>query len=119
MIKKSVSDIPFFLAGDKTHLQEVIHPKNDQVQLGYSLARAYVEVGTSSLPHSLAESELYYFLQGNGELFIEDEKHVIQRGDVVLVPSGAKQYVRNTGTNKLEFLCIVSPPWTPEGEEIC
>jgi len=119
MIKKSISTLPFFLAGDKTHLQEVIHPKNDQVNLGYSLARAYIKVGESSLPHSLAQSELYYILEGKGKLFIEGEEHNIQAGDVVLVPAHAKQYVQNTGTNKLEFLCIVSPPWTAEGEDIC
>jgi len=84
MIKKSTLDLSFFVAGDKTHLQEVIHPKNDNVNLPYSLAKAYLEVGAASLPHSLEQAELYYFLKGEGEIFVEDQKQVIKEGELYL-----------------------------------
>ncbi len=118
MIFKKLKDIPEFLAGDHTHLKEVIHPSNDNLELGYSLAYAYLKVGEQSLPHQLSHSETYFFLEGNGEIIINDNKQIIETGDTVLVPPHAMQYVINKGNTELRFLCIVSPPWSPETEEI-
>ena len=118
MIKKILAQIPEFLAGDKTILKEVFHPKNDEVDINYSLAKAYIKKGEQSLPHHLAQSELYLFLKGEGKIFINKESTTVQKGTVIYVPPKATQYVVNTGQESLEFLCIVYPPWTAEGEEI-
>lgn len=118
MIHKKLKDIPEFIAGDLTHLKEVLHPNNDPLQLGFSLAHAYLKSGESSLPHRLSHSETYYFLDGKGEIFVDNRKQIVEYGDIVFVPAFSEQYVKNTGANKLIFLCIVSPPWTPESETI-
>ncbi len=112
MLLKSIKKILSFEANDKTAIREIIHPKNDRVPLNYSMAHASLDIGKSSLPHCLAnQSEVYVFLEGEGTIFIEDEKRKIKKGDVVLVPKGANQHVENQGNKLLEFLCIVSPPW--------
>ncbi len=118
MIYKKLKEIPEFLAGDHTHLKEVLHPSNDNLELGYSLAHAYLNKGEQSLPHQLFHSETYYFLEGQGEIFINDEKQEVEKGDLVYVPPHANQYVKNTGKSRLSFLCIVSPPWSPESETV-
>ena len=69
-IKKKLVEIPEFLAGDKTHLKEVLHPKNDNLDLGFSLAHAIIKKGESSLPHQLLHSETYFFLNGKGQMFL-------------------------------------------------
>lgn len=118
-MKKSLSDIAEFLAGDHTILKEVFHPKNDPVDLPYSLAYAKIEIGKKSLPHRLVKSEeLYYFLEGKGAIHINGEKQTIQKADIVLVPKNANQFVENLGDCDLEFLCIVSPPWNESEEEV-
>lgn len=119
MLVKSISDLIAFEAGDKTRLIEVLHPKNDAISLGYSLAHASLEVGETSLPHVLeACSEVYYILAGKGRLVIGEEARVLQAGDVAYVPKGVTQYIENQGDTRLEFLCIVSPAWFPEQEQI-
>ena len=106
-MKKSLSDIAAFLAGDHTILKEVIHPKNDGIDLPYSLAYAKIEVGKKSLPHRLTKSEeLYYFLEGEGKITIEDKSYSVKKADVVLVPKNANQFVENKGNCDLEFLCF-------------
>lgn len=108
-----------FIAGDKTSLIEVLHPKNDAINIGYSLAHASLEVGTASLPHVLkTSSESYYFLKGEGQIIVDEEKQSVKAGDLIYVPEGATQFVENTGNERLVFLCIVSPAWYPEQEEI-
>ncbi len=118
MFKKTLSDIPSFIAGDKTIIKEFVHPKNDAVDVNYSLAHAIVEVGQASEPHILTKSsELYVILEGKGELFIENESAILRGGDAALVPAGARQWIRNVGDVALVFYVIVSPPWS-EAEEI-
>ena len=118
MIYKKLKDIPEFLAGDHTHLKEVLHPSNDQLALTFSLAHAYLSVGENSLPHQLSHSETYYILAGLGEIYIDGKMQTIEKGDIIYVPENAEQYVKNKGEVDLAFLCIVSPPWSPETEII-
>ena len=118
MFKKSLSDIPSFIAGDKTIIKEFVHPKNDAVAINYSLAHAVVEIGQASEPHILLKSsELYVILAGEGELFIGDESAILRGGETALVPAGALQWIRNVGDVPLAFYVIVSPPWD-EGQEV-
>ncbi len=117
MLIKTIQNIVAFEANDKTTIREILHPKNDHIQLGYSLAHGSLPAGQSSLPHCLAgQSEVYVFLRGKGKIVIGDEQRNISEGDVVYVPTGARQYVENQGDEPLEFLCIVSPPWKEEDD---
>jgi mannose-6-phosphate isomerase-like protein (cupin superfamily) len=110
---------PLFTAGDKTMLRELFHPKNDGLDLGYSIAHAYIERGCASIPHRLTvNSEVYYFIKGVGKFFLNEEVLEVEAGDLVIVPANAWQWVENAGETNLEFLCIVSPPWSSEQEEV-
>ena len=119
MLKKSLKNISTFIAGDKTIIQEFIHPKNDGVDVQYSLAHAIVEVGKSSEPHILHQSsELYVILEGESILHVGEEAEILRGGDAALVPAGALQWIENIGNVNLKFYVIVSPPWRAEEEEI-
>lgn len=119
MFKKSLKNIPSFIAGDKTIIQEFVHPKNDTVDVSYSLAHAVVKVGEASEPHILkANSELYVILKGKGEIYIGEERAILRGGDTALVPKGVIQWIKNIGKTDLKFYVIVSPPWSAEEEEV-
>jgi mannose-6-phosphate isomerase-like protein (cupin superfamily) len=49
-------------------------------------------------------------------MHIGDESSPIRPGEIVLIPPGATQYIRNTGTSDLVFLCVVSPKWHADDE---
>jgi mannose-6-phosphate isomerase-like protein (cupin superfamily) len=119
MMKKSIAEIPSFSAGDETIIKEVLHPKNDGIALGYSLAHAELPPGQASLPHRLLQrSETYILLEGQGEAFIDGQSYHLSAGEVLYIPPAAEQYIRNTGSGPLRFLCIVDPPWSKETEEV-
>lgn len=118
MLIKNTRAVPPFIAGDKTVIRELLHPKNETVDINYSVAHASVLVGEASLPHSLNSSEVYYILQGRGEVYIDDASKPVQVGDIVFIPPKATQYIKNTGTEVLSFLCIVEPFWTADSEHI-
>lgn len=119
MIVKSINEVRVFTAGDRTQIREVLHPKNDKIDLPYSLAKASLEKGQQSDPHILgASSELYIIEKGCGRAFVGDQVVDVKPGDIVLIPAGVRQYIQNLGEERLEFLCVVAPPWSKEDEVI-
>lgn len=113
-----MSDCREFLAGDHTILRELLHPAKASAAVGYSLAHGKLNAGARSKRHRLASSEVYYFLAGNGRFAIGHETATVGPGTMIYVPAGAIQWVENTGTAVLEFLCIVDPAWRVKDEEV-
>jgi mannose-6-phosphate isomerase-like protein (cupin superfamily) len=106
------------IAGDETVLRELLHPDKADLQIGYSLAHAVVKPGRTTLPHRLKTSEVYYILEGQGMMHIDEERSPVRAGQAVYIPPRAVQYIENTGSTELKFLCIVDPAWRKEDEEI-
>lgn len=107
------------VAGDQTRLRELLHPDREYHFDGrHSLAHAVLGAGLSSTPHRLISTEVYYILSGSGEMHIDTESARVEPGDAVTIPPEAVQWIANTGTVPLEFLCIVDPAWRAEDEEI-
>lgn len=119
MFIKSVQEGSYFQAFDHTTLCEFIHPAREGIDLPYSIAHAVLKPGMSSLPHLLKESsEVYFILEGQGEMHIDNEKATVIQGQAVYIPPGSKQYIQNTGTDDLKFLGIVYPMWRKEDEVV-
>jgi mannose-6-phosphate isomerase-like protein (cupin superfamily) len=106
------------VAGDETILRELLHPDREDLEIRYSLAHAIVKPGQSSLPHKLRTPEVYYILEGQGIMRVDDESEEVRSGQAVYIPPNSTQCIKNTGTSDLKFLCIVDPAWRPEDEEV-
>ena len=113
-----VLDCPEFIAGDNTILREILHPDKKELDIRYSLAHARVKPGKTSFRHALKTSEIYYILEGQGEMFINDEKQVVTPGDTVNIPTHAIQCITNISKIDIVFLCVVDPAWQVEDEII-
>ena len=112
---------PYFQAGDHSLLCELLHPDREEtpLEMGFSLAQAIVKPGRGTQPHKLKTStEIFYILQGEGVIHIEQESAPVSRGQVVYISPDARQFIRNTGQSDLIFLCLVYPPWKKEDEVI-
>ena len=109
-------DYPEFLAGDATHLREILHPDKMDIALRYSLAHAVVKPGETSFKHALKTSEIYIILEGKGRMVIDEEAQEVTKGHVVYIPPNAIQCIENIGTGDLIFYCIVDPAWREEDE---
>ena len=116
MIIKALQSCAEFIAGDDTILREILHPDKEKLELRYSLAHAVLKPGKTSYPHQLKTSEGYYILEGEGIMHIEDENSKVFPGNTVYIPPDSKQYIHNSGTIDLKFICIVDPAWKKEDE---
>jgi mannose-6-phosphate isomerase-like protein (cupin superfamily) len=105
---------------DRSVLCELLHPDKtpEAGDLACSIAHAIVPSGETTLPHTLQKStEIYVILEGFGVITIDQESSPVRPGDIVMIPPGAVQHIRNTGTGDLVFLCVVSPKWQA-GDEV-
>ncbi len=121
MIVKKLKDLKEIVALDDTIVREMLNPKHDAIplHLGYSLAHATLLPKKTSLPHRFkTASEVYYILEGEGMMHIDDETERVGPGDTIYIPPKAVQFIENIGDSNLEFLCIVFPEWQPDAEEL-
>ena len=118
MLIKDLQACPEMIAGDNSILREVLHPKNEKIEMRCSLAYAIVKPGSSSYRHKMKSVEVYYILEGTGKMYIDDESEIVQANQAIYIPPHAEQYIENIGNTDLKFLCIVDPAWNAEDEEI-
>jgi quercetin dioxygenase-like cupin family protein len=55
------------------------------------------------------QEQVYYVLDGEGILTLDDERHLMRRHDYVYVPPGVRHSFTNNGTEGLVFLVITTP----------
>jgi mannose-6-phosphate isomerase-like protein (cupin superfamily) len=118
MFIRDISRSQEIVAGDNCLLKELLNPLQDDLELRYSLAVGRVQPGGETFLHRLKNSEVYFFLKGTAEIYIDDDIGVVGAGQVVYVPPGASQRVKNVGEDELLFACIVDPAWQESDEEI-
>lgn len=106
------------IVGDNSVLRELLNPSKEKIAIRYSLTHAVVKPGEITLAHRLKSSEVYYILEGEGEMYIAEEKVKVSAGQVIYIPPDSVQRIKNIGTNDLVFLCIVDPAWRPEDERV-
>lgn len=118
MFIKDFKNCEEFIAGDNTILRELLHSSKANLEINYSIAIAILKPGKISHPHRLKSCEVYYILEGEGIMHIDDESAKVHSGQVIYIPRHSKQCIKNTGAKDLKFLCIVEPAWKKEDEEI-
>ena len=118
MLVKYLKDCKEFIAGDGSILREILNPEKTDISVGYSLAHAKVKTGQKTEPHRLKSSEVYYVTTGQGLMHINQKSFEVGPECAIYIPPNAVQYIENTGTSDLKFLCIVDPAWRQEDEEV-
>lgn len=75
-----------------------------------SIARTRVESGMTTQQHALSVHEIYVIEEGAGTMYLGDQPPFeVGPGDVVTIPAGAPQSIKNTGKTDLVFTCVCTP----------
>jgi mannose-6-phosphate isomerase-like protein (cupin superfamily) len=115
---RRLEDCEVAVAGDGSILRELLHPEKMDLEIGYSLAHAKVGAGRRTKSHKLNSSEVYYIIEGQGLMHVDEETFEVNPDCVVYIPPGSRQYIENIRDSDLRFLCVVEPAWRKEDEEI-
>ena len=115
---KENSEIKQIKGEEGTEIKQYFNPHNTSNKISYSLAQFLLESGKKTKLHKIKSSEIYYILEGEGKLKIDDEIFRIKKDDSAYVPPNSKQFIENIGSKYLRFLCIVEPAWKAEDDKI-
>ncbi len=110
------SEIKSVQGDEGTKIKQYFHPHNTLNGINYSIARFTLEPGKKSKLHKMDSSEIYYILEGSGDLKINEETHHLEKDDSAYVTPNSKQFIENTGEGICRFLCIVEPAWKADDE---
>jgi mannose-6-phosphate isomerase-like protein (cupin superfamily) len=103
----SRDDLRAFTTKDGSEIREFHHTS------AQSLAEASLAPGQSTQRHHHAASEeIYFVLEGEGELEIDGERRRVGPGDAALIPAGAWHEI--VATSPLRFLCCCAPPYSDD-----
>jgi quercetin dioxygenase-like cupin family protein len=83
---------------------ENVGTKRIDFRISHYAPAAYVAEHT----HKIQE-QIYYVLDGEGILTLDDERHLMRANDYVYVPPGVRHSFTNTGISGLVFLVITTP----------
>lgn len=105
----NLANVPAFTTKDGSEIRELLAHRNSCIQK-QSLAEARVQPGGQTMPHyhPLTE-EIYYILEGAGQLTITGETREVGPGDAIAIPPGAVHTIYNPGPETLKFLCCCAP----------
>jgi mannose-6-phosphate isomerase-like protein (cupin superfamily) len=113
MIRNHVNTFSY-ATKDKSTIWELFHPGSSPVQ-GFSTAEALVEPGQATEAHMHERSqEIYYIIEGEGEMRLGAETFALKRYDSVLIPPHTPHCIKSTGTAGLRMLCICCPAYSHE-----
>jgi len=108
-----------FATKDSSIIREILAPQNSDTER-QSLAEATLQPGAQTEAHSHPNTEeLYYLLQGEALMAVEQEQRRVGAGDAIVIPPGRRHQIRNTGTTDLVFLCCCVPAYTDADTRMC
>jgi mannose-6-phosphate isomerase-like protein (cupin superfamily) len=102
-----------YFSGEGCYINELFNEVNHS---GGSIAKATVKPEMITENHLLSDTdEWYYILEGIGEMYLNGQSiGEVKRGETVHIPQNTPQYIKNTGTEDLVFLCFCTPAFKME-----
>jgi mannose-6-phosphate isomerase-like protein (cupin superfamily) len=103
-----------FTTADGSTIRSLLDRSNAPVA-NQSLAEATIGPGEATDRHYHRDSEeLYYLVEGSGEIEVDGERAAVAAGDAILIPPGAWHQIRADVGTSLRLLCACAPPYRDE-----
>jgi mannose-6-phosphate isomerase-like protein (cupin superfamily) len=102
-----------FLTAERCFILETYNTSNDET---LSIARARVPPDVTTALHTVeGTTERYIIAEGRGRVEVgEMPSAEVGPGDVVVIPPGTRQRIRNLGSTDLIFYCVCTPRFRAE-----
>jgi mannose-6-phosphate isomerase-like protein (cupin superfamily) len=113
VIVRSLEAAEPFTTADGSTIRELLGLPTAPVR-NQSLAEATLAGGQATERHYHAEAEeIYYVVEGSGEMELDGERRPVGIGDAVLIPPGARHQIR-ADADGVRFLCCCAPAYRHE-----
>ncbi len=96
-------------------LAEMVLDSRILKELGF-FAIAILPPGNEIEPHRDVMEEIYFILEGEGEMRVDDERRKVGSGSAIWVPTGSLHGLINTGEEHCVIIVVASrPDFKPDG----
>ncbi len=82
----------------------------EEIAAPFGTAWGYLQPGMRQEPESVVHSKLYFIVEGEAEMTIEDEIATLQQGDLLHIPAHSMHSIKNPGPGDLITFAIW---WNP------
>lgn len=111
---QNIERVHAFTTKDGSEIRELLAYRNSCIR-NQTLAEARLPAGASTTPHRhLKTEEIYYVLDGEGLMRVDQETAPVGPGDAIAIPPGASHQITNSGDTVLRFLCCCAPGYEHE-----
>lgn len=107
----SRDQVASFITKDGSEIRELLAYRNSAIRK-QSLAEACVPAGTTTQFHKhQVTEEIYFILEGSGDVRLEDSWLPVKPGDSIPIPPGTPHQIRAHYDRGLKFLCCCVPAY--------
>ena len=111
---RSLAEAEPFTTADGSTIRSLLDLGTAPVR-NQSLAEATLPPRGATERHYHRESEeIYYVVEGAGEIELDGERAPVATGDAILIPPGSWHTIRADAGIPLRFLCACAPPYRHE-----
>jgi mannose-6-phosphate isomerase-like protein (cupin superfamily) len=97
----------FEVGGDIVKQDERYVVRDNKTLNNLILSSTRLNPGKETTGHQhKGQEEVYMFVEGTGEMLLDDNRFSVKAGDVVLIEDGVFHRVYNTSDNELYFICV-------------
>jgi mannose-6-phosphate isomerase-like protein (cupin superfamily) len=109
----TLSEQPWYEAEDRAVAREIASPRNSKLK-SMSIADIIIPAGVAVVPHHHVMEEVYYIVEGEGIMMVEDEEVLVKAGQSVIISPHQWHNIRNHTDQPLRLIVTCAPAWAPE-----
>jgi len=111
---RTLADATPFVTADRSTIRSLLDRTTAPVR-HQSLAEATIGAGAATTRHyHRAAEEIYFLLEGCGEIEVDGARARVGPGDAILIPPGAWHQLTADPETDIRMLCCCSPPYAHE-----
>ena len=92
-------------------LSHILLQQGDVPDTQLSVTWVEVESGASQKPHKHPPEQSYIIIQGQGRMNVGDESCMVQKGDIIYIPSNSLHFIENVGEETLTYISASTPAY--------
>jgi len=86
-----------------------------EIRAPFGTAWGHLKPGMQQKPERAGDSKLYFIVEGQAEMTIEDEMSPLKQGDLLHIPAGSMHSIKNPGPDDLVTFAIW---WKPTEDNL-
>jgi len=108
----TLKDVPFIQSPDGTMRDSVMITQDTCGSQQFTAGLFFVRPGGHGHPDThVGVEEVFYIIQGQANILMDDKDCHVKAGDVVFVPAGVKHQVFNTGKEPYCAFWLIGAKW--------